>query len=1291
MRPKFTYVKILTLLLCFGFSTKIFGQVPTTDINTRISKNLRSIGLSKVDADNWIISSNYKDKSSGIEYFYIQQTYKSIKVFNNIITLAFKGENLLYSSGHFVNNITVLDKNATPTFQAGNAVSMAARHLNLKTTATFSAVTDRFQTEKKLTFSPAGIAKKEIETELLWVEDDLSELHLAWNVNIDVINSQDWWNVRVDAFSGEVINKNNWTVYEDRVKPERKSAYSIPKNYDYSPATFATVPKIAGSANSRLWAFNPPSVQNAAYLVVPFPYDSRNFGAVSLENNPWLKAGAGNDATTNGWHFDGTNNYNYSRGNNVYAYEDSANRNNPGRVVTSSTEPPSVTFDVSPDFSKQPFDTVNRNFGIVNLFYWNNIVHDVTYQYGFDENAGNFQTDNLGRGGSGNDAVRAEAQDGSGTNNANFSTGGDGSTGRMQMYLYYGRAIFNVTAPASIAGSYVAPESGLSLNNKLLKLGTVSGQVVLYNDAATTGPTHEACDSSVRPLNSVAGKIALMYRGNCPFTTKMRAAQNAGAIAVIVINNAASAVISMGGTDNAVTIPGVMISQSDGAKMVAELPNNVMVTMSTGILLDGDVDNGVITHEYGHGVSIRLTGGRLNGNCLGNAEQGGEGWSDYLALMLTTNWQNAQLTDGELARPMGTYTADQTATEVGIRRVPYSTDMLIDTLTYKSMDGNSAGNGEVHNIGEIWCSAVWDMTWNIIKQEGKISPDLYNSAADGGNIIALKLVMEGMKLQPCRPGFLDARNAILAADSILFNFRHKCSIWDAFARRGMGYSAVQGLSTNTGDQVPAFDVPSGISIKKTAVPTLIEAGSETSHNITVSCQCQVPANLYSISDTIPTGFTYVSSTSGSSLNGNVVKFSPISFSTPLASETVSVKLKAPGENCPITKPINDDRDVSQIGGLTNARIAGNTNWVSSTNRFYSTANAWYAADPSATTNFTLTSDNFTPGKLSILSFWHYYVTENGLDGGKVEISTDNGLNWLDAKPYFLQNGYNGLLNANAPQPNTSAFTGTSNATSSVNNGQFIQSIVDITSFAGQSVKIRFRFQTNGANASAQTYDGWYIDDITVSNGCGGINRIALLNPANLKVDSVSMPAFIVSVNAPLPLTLINFTAKQAGIQVLLNWETASEVNTKGFSIERSSDGISWTSIGSVDAKSFGTNKYVFNDQHPLDYLNHYRIRMYDQDGRFTYTIIKEVQFNTNTVFSIVPNPARDKVIVYFGFIAKGAEMQVTDIEGKIHQRHKIADNVNSYEINTDKLTSGTYFIRLQSKTGILTKKLVVTH
>ena len=115
--------------------------------------------------------------------------------------------------------------------------------------------------------------------------------------------------------------------------------------------------------------------------------------------------------------------------NDDYADRDNNNQPDPG---SSPDGGPSLTFDFPLDLDVRPLDS--QPAIVTNLFYWNNVVHDVTHAYGFDEAAGNFQVNNYGNGGLGNDDVRAEAQDGSGRNNANFGTGVDGQRPRMQMF-----------------------------------------------------------------------------------------------------------------------------------------------------------------------------------------------------------------------------------------------------------------------------------------------------------------------------------------------------------------------------------------------------------------------------------------------------------------------------------------------------------------------------------------------------------------------------------------------------------------------------------------------------------------------------------------------------------------------------------------------------------------------------------------------------------------------------------------------------------------------------------------
>lgn len=140
--------------------------------------------------------------------------------------------------------------------------------------------------------------------------------------------------------------------------------------------------------------------------------------------------GAGNAESPAGWVSGNT-----TIGNNVDAYLDRDNNNAADATnarPTSSTQDFIYTFDLS----AAPTTVTNQNAAVASLFYLNNVVHDKLYRHGFNEAAGNFQTNNFGKGGAGNDPVNAEAQDGGGTNNANFSTPTDGSRPRMQMYLW---------------------------------------------------------------------------------------------------------------------------------------------------------------------------------------------------------------------------------------------------------------------------------------------------------------------------------------------------------------------------------------------------------------------------------------------------------------------------------------------------------------------------------------------------------------------------------------------------------------------------------------------------------------------------------------------------------------------------------------------------------------------------------------------------------------------------------------------------------------------------------------
>jgi extracellular elastinolytic metalloproteinase len=202
---------------------------------------------------------------------------------------------------------------------------------------------------------------------------------------------------------------------------------------------------------------------------------------------------------------------------------------------------------------------------------------------------------------------------------------------------------------------------------------------------------------------------------------------------------------------------------------------------TAGIKRDSSLDNTVVIHEYGHGISNRLTGGNRQGQCLFLTESGGlgEGWSDTLAAYLAQK-ESSKNTDSVA---IGAY---MIRNATGIRAFPYNRDMAINPLTYTSLFNNTF----VHRIGTTWATMLYDMYWNIVDVHG-FNPNWYDSKSTAGNIVAMQLVIGGMTFQPCNPTLLQARDAILVADQTYYGGKHSCLVWKAFARRGAGTDAVQ--------------------------------------------------------------------------------------------------------------------------------------------------------------------------------------------------------------------------------------------------------------------------------------------------------------------------------------------------------------------------------------------------------------------------------------------------------------------------------------------------------------------
>jgi hypothetical protein len=335
----------------------------------------------------------------------------------------------------------------------------------------------------------------------------------------------------------------------------------------------------------------------------------------------------------------------------------------------------------------------------------------------------------------------------------------------------------------------------------LVTTGPISGQVVYVGRGCD--PAYQGGQPLDPYLAPAAGKIALIDRGSCTFVAKVKKAEDQGAVMVIVANNIAGSPVAMGGANPTITLPSVMVGLEDGTLFKANVPFDATISDGTGGVpdRDSDVDNGVIAHEYGHGISNRLTGGPAIVSCLNNAEQMGEGWSDWFAMTLTAHPSDTATTP----RGVGSYVSFEPPDGPGIRPTPYSTDMGVNPSTYASV-ADDVNISQPHGIGYVWNTMLWEVYWNLVDRHG-YNRNVYAPWSAGGNNLAMQLVMDGMKIQPCRPGFVDGRNAILAADVALTGGAHQCEIWRGFAKRGLGALASQGSANNRMDGVADGSLP----------------------------------------------------------------------------------------------------------------------------------------------------------------------------------------------------------------------------------------------------------------------------------------------------------------------------------------------------------------------------------------------------------------------------------------------------------------------------------------------------
>ena len=751
-----------------GFLTGPSPDDPLEIALRYLNEHRVELGLTEDDLTDIVVRDRYITAHNGVTHLYLRQRFNGIELFNGDININVSQDGRVINVGNrFVSNLRAHVETTTPTLPAVAALYNVAGQLGLSVSEALVTTSSARGVEQAQEVSSGGFSADPIPMRLIYQPIEDGRVRLAWNMVIRVKEESDWLDIRADATTGAILSQVNWT------KGGRGADGATQRAGVERPAA---APLSEAAPNS--------------YLVYALPVDSPHDVGRTLVTDP-----ADPTASPFGWHdVDGVpgGEYTTTRGNNAFAYADLASPDGFTAGDVTAEGGASLVFSYTIDMAQAP--STYAEASVTNLFFVTNQIHDILYHYGFDEASGNFQQNNYGRGGQGSDYVLAEAQDYSGFVNANFSTPPDGMPPRMQMYLGASSQSLTVNAPAAIAGDRMAASASFGPQDF-----NVTGDLVLVDDGV--GATTDGCDTPF--TSNVSGKIALIDRGNCTFKLKVYHAESAGAIGVVIANHLVGGPPGMGDTTGVpdVTIPVLSVTLDTGNAFKAQLaaPETVNVTLQRGVRRDGTLDNGVVVHEYGHGVSNRLTGGPSNAGCLSTVESAGmgEGWSDFLTLALTAQPADTRLTP----KAIGNWLMGYPAGGPGIRRAPYTTDMAVNSHTFATTQWNTF----VHDIGEVWAAMLWEVYWNLVDVYG-FDANLYDGAA--GNNLALQLVLDGMKLQPCNPTFVEARDAILAADLVANNGVNQCQIWAGFAKRGLGSSATAGVSSSITDSTESFLLPS---------------------------------------------------------------------------------------------------------------------------------------------------------------------------------------------------------------------------------------------------------------------------------------------------------------------------------------------------------------------------------------------------------------------------------------------------------------------------------------------------
>jgi hypothetical protein len=476
----------------------------------------------------------------------------------------------------------------------------------------------------------------------------------------------------------------------------------------------------------------------------------------------------------------------------------------------------------------------------------------------------------------------------------------------------------------------------------------------------------------------------------------------------------------------------------------------------------------------------------------------------------------------------------------------------------------------------------------------------------------------------------------------------------------MGKFASQGSSSSTTDQVADYTENGGSSFVLTQSVIQQQEGQNVTYNHYVSSgNCGAISN-YTIRDTLPTNVTYL----GGGTYDSATRV--VSFVVNLAlgasqNYSYTVSIDQGSYYAPI-QLIDESVPTTTISSSWTKTSTTTTNWVASTAQSTSAPNSLFAQNLATTSDIKLeTTTGITlPSTPMNLTFQGYFNSESGYDGGVVEISTNNGSTWTDLGSKFTSGGYSGTLASflsTNPLRGRSAFTG--------NSGGFVKSVITLASYVGQTIKIRFRFGSDG-NAAAT---GWYVDDIQLKNIATVVIKSTLYNSINARVATSDTFTIINQTTACIPGAI---TAQPANFNTCLNGNAQVSVAATGTGLNyqwkvSTDGGLSFTDISGATSATLSLTNVLAEMNN-----NQYHCLI---NGTCTTNLLSSV-----TVLSIISSPNAPTVndvsrcgtgtVTLSGSVSQNeTELVVIHYLNSSTTKTQFADEVQTYKSNKEKVVT----------------------